>query len=140
MDVVAEARSWIGTPFLHQGRTKQGVDCAGHVAGVALALNAIDASWKTKLDATYAHVPKVMPEVLQALESCMTEIPKAQAEPGDVLVIGWKSQAPHIGFMGAAYGQPTLIHALFGEGGKGVVEHRISDRWNRRIVAAYRLN
>lgn len=37
--IVAEARSWIGTPFAHQGRKKgQGVDCLGLLIGVAAAL------------------------------------------------------------------------------------------------------
>ena len=35
-DVVKEARTWIGTPFVHQGRTKGlACDCLGLMIGVA---------------------------------------------------------------------------------------------------------
>ena len=138
-DVVAEARSWIGTPFLHQGRVKgQGVDCKGHVAGVAVALGAVSESWCAKLDSRYPRVPKAVDSVLAILEGVMEYVD--YAEPGDVLVMSFRSEAAHMGFMGEAYGQPTLIHALMGEGGKGVVEHRITERWKKRIVAAYRMH
>jgi hypothetical protein len=30
-DVIAEARKWIGTRWVHQGRSQMGVDCAGLV-------------------------------------------------------------------------------------------------------------
>ncbi len=37
--IVSEARSWLGTPFKHQGRVKGvGCDCIGLIAGVARAL------------------------------------------------------------------------------------------------------
>jgi cell wall-associated NlpC family hydrolase len=29
--IVSAARSWLGVPWRHQGRTRQGVDCAGLV-------------------------------------------------------------------------------------------------------------
>ncbi len=35
-DVVRTARTWLGTPYHHQGRLKGvGVDCAGLLIGVA---------------------------------------------------------------------------------------------------------
>ena len=29
--IIAAARAWLGVPWRHQGRTRQGVDCAGLV-------------------------------------------------------------------------------------------------------------
>ena len=38
-DVVREAKTWLGTPFHHQGRLKGvGVDCAGVIVCVAKEL------------------------------------------------------------------------------------------------------
>jgi len=34
-DIVAYARTWIGTRWVHQGRTPQGIDCAGLLIKVA---------------------------------------------------------------------------------------------------------
>jgi cell wall-associated NlpC family hydrolase len=39
-DVIAEARKWIGTRWVHQGRTEMGVDCAGLVLKVGEAVGA----------------------------------------------------------------------------------------------------
>lgn len=39
--IVEEARSYLGTKWLHQGRTRDGVDCAGLVACVGNALGLI---------------------------------------------------------------------------------------------------
>ena len=39
LEVVCEARTWLGTPFHHQARAKgEACDCAGLVIGVARAL------------------------------------------------------------------------------------------------------
>ena len=40
--VVAQARTWLGTPWRHQGRSPRGVDCAGLVVLVARALGLAD--------------------------------------------------------------------------------------------------
>ena len=36
--IVAAARTWLGVPWRHQGRTRQGVDCAGLVVLVGRGL------------------------------------------------------------------------------------------------------
>ena len=40
--IVAEARTWLGVPWRHQGRSRAGVDCAGLVVLVARALELAD--------------------------------------------------------------------------------------------------
>ena len=37
--IIEEARSWIGVPFHHQGRTKSGCDCIGIVLACARRLD-----------------------------------------------------------------------------------------------------
>jgi cell wall-associated NlpC family hydrolase len=38
-DVIDEARSWIGTRWVHQGRARTGIDCAGLLIMVGTALD-----------------------------------------------------------------------------------------------------
>lgn len=37
--IVKEARTWLGTPWRHQGRNKYGIDCAGLIIKVAHSLD-----------------------------------------------------------------------------------------------------
>ena len=41
-DIVDQARGYLGTPFLHQGRTRHGLDCVGLVIRVAHDLGLSD--------------------------------------------------------------------------------------------------
>ena len=49
-EIVAEARTWVGTPYHHQGRLRGSrVDCVGLILGVGRALSILDISpedWK----------------------------------------------------------------------------------------------
>jgi cell wall-associated NlpC family hydrolase len=36
--VIAQAREWVGVPFLHQGRTRIGADCLGFIAAMLAEL------------------------------------------------------------------------------------------------------
>ena len=46
LEVAAEARRWLATPFAHQGRTRGlGCDCGGLVGGVAVALGIVPPTW-----------------------------------------------------------------------------------------------
>ena len=40
--IIAAARSWLGVPWRHQGRTRQGVHCAGLVVLVGRELGLAD--------------------------------------------------------------------------------------------------
>lgn len=124
--VLAEARSWLGTPFHHQGRLKGvGVDCIGLVVGVARALG---------MAATdrpgYARTPDGE-TLTAALDAQMRRIKAADA--GDVLLLRIRRLPQHVGFLGEG---GTLIHAH--SGADKVVETPMTDRWWERVVAAYR--
>lgn len=75
--IIAEARSWIGTPFRHQGRRKgQGVDCLGLLAGVAaaLALKGRDGRPLASRDSlAYGHYPDET-VLRQGLERCLIAV------------------------------------------------------------------
>lgn len=85
--IVAEARSWIGTRVRHQG-TRRGVstDCKGIAVGVPKALGMPEAQSVAALVAGYStgfHGK----DLLDGLKNTLIRV--AEAEPGDLLAILW---------------------------------------------------
>lgn len=125
MDVVIEARSWLGTPFRHQGRIKGvGVDCAGLVVGVAQALG-IEISDLSG----YARTPSA-DGLRRHVEAQSVRV--AEAQPGDVYLMRFEREPQHLGIASDI----GIIHA-FSAPGK-CVEHGIDALWKSRIVGIYR--
>lgn len=138
-DIVAEARRWLGTPFLHQGRTRGvGVDCVGLLIGVARALGLV----APELDVT--GYPRT-PQGNTIVDRCGEHLPRlelAEAQPGDVLVVRIDVLPQHAGILADyRYGGLSIIHALDQRGRHrgSVVEHRLDPGLAARAVAAYRL-
>lgn len=125
-ELIALARTWIGVPFLHQGRTRLGVDCGGLLlavgeeAGLALAPPEV-----------YSLSPA--PSVIEAaLAANCQKIPFTQVQPGDVLWLSFAGEPRHVGFATDI----GLLHAWAKPG--RVVEHRLDAAWRRRIRSAWR--
>lgn len=131
-DIIAEARTWIGTPFLHQGRIKgQGVDCVGLIMGVAKAvgLPGVD----QVLQDPRSHVYKERPaagQLLKRLHSLLRQIPRDGARPGDMLCLWVADNPQHVLLL--SY-QRHVIHATSEK--ERVVEHLIPHHWWRRSAA-----
>src|SRR5687767_14104668 len=83
--IVAAARSWIGTPFAHQGRTRGpngGVDCVGVVIKVAQELGLSEFDTRG-----YTAAPDAV-EMQRLLEAHLDYVPapaRLNVRPGDVL-------------------------------------------------------
>ena len=137
---VSEARKWLNTPFMHQGRRRGlGVDCVGLVLCVMrdLGLN----SWvELEEYRTYAAQP-VGNAVLEACKSRLVEKPLAARQPGDLLVFRVPIAATHIGIVS----EHGIIHALnSGRRFRGlatlvgrVVEHSLDSRWLARVAGCF---
>ncbi|MEM6307065.1 MAG: NlpC/P60 family protein [Pseudomonadota bacterium] len=134
--IVAEARSWIGTPYLHQACiTGVGTDCLGLLRGVWQAVigaepetpPAYTMDWGDSADA---------PVLLQAARRYLVAKPRRAAAPGDVVLFTMRDgYAPkHVGLQGAVGDAPTIIHAYSGH---AVVESPLSLPWARRIAARF---
>jgi cell wall-associated NlpC family hydrolase len=125
--IVAEARTWTNTPFVHQGRVRGvAVDCLGVIAMVGRALGLTD------YDRTdYGRIPN--PRRMRAeLKAHLDEIAIAEARPGDILHMAWGREAMHLGIVT----ELGILHAYSAI--PAVVEHPLDDEWRGRIRFAYR--
>jgi len=123
-DFVAAARSYVGVPFRHQGRTRHGVDCIGLVVCAARDIGL------TLADRTdYPRDPNGLLPLEMARQFAPVESPQA----GDILLMRFRGEPQHVAILAGA----ALIHGYASIG--RVVEHGMDAKWRRRIVAAYRL-
>lgn len=134
--IVAEARTWRNVPFLHQGRTKLGVDCAGFVALVAqnagLTYVQIPSDYKPQEDGTV---------MMRLMSQYLDFVPTEEIRPGDILALCDEAlrnpEIPrHLAFVTEVTEKTTfIVHASQ----HGVREHRMNSAWNRRINSAWRI-
>lgn len=137
--IVACARSWRGTRFVHQGRGRGGVDCLGLLAGVAheLGLRARDGSLLIAHDAlSYSKQPDGA--LLRArLDELLWPVDAFVWQPGDVALFALDGQPQHLAILSDyGAGEPGMIHAY--APARKVVEHRLDAMWRKRLVCLYR--
>lgn len=141
--VVAEARSWVGTPYLHQAHIKgEGCDCGGLIGGVAMALGlARNDFWSGAFApfSGYGREP-AHGSLLRVLDTFMTAVDPMQVGSGDVVVMRFRREPQHLGIVVPyTLGGHAIVHALNGISVHEVVEHRLDGVWQRRVTHAYRL-
>lgn len=129
-DIVAEARTWLCTPFHHQGRVKgAGVDCVGLPAMVAQACGC-----QVRDRTGYARLPDGI-SLEAELAAQMLEVQDRQ--PGDVLMFRMPRLPRHVGiYAGIVGGEHRFIHAT-SDAGK-VVEVNLDAYWLRALRKVYR--
>lgn len=129
--IVEEARSWLGVPFVHQGRSRRGVDCAGLVIVVGRAVGGFPPDWDFRNYQRQEH-PRQMIRLMDEHLSRRTD-----GEPervGDIVVIHPKgSTSWHMGIVVGS----TVINAWSRAG--EVVESPLTAEWvyRRRAVYSY---
>lgn len=138
--IADQARTWIGTPFQHQGHLKKlGVDCIGLIRGVMVETGKLPPDWRQKMGhirgmVAYGRTPDG--RLIELLREHMREIPVSEAQVADVVLVKFPGveHAQHVGFLvDRKDGGIGILHAY----NQGVVEHRLDDRWRRRVVAAF---
>jgi hypothetical protein len=139
---IMEARKLVAArvPFLHQGRTADGLDCAG-------AIDLVGARTGVQFDGISAYEAEPSNDQLRTiLRKNLGEprLDKRLMQIGDVAVIRWVREAHHVALIGDyVHGGFSLIHCYAGSpraGSRGsghVVEHRIDDKWLSRIMEVY---
>lgn len=134
--IVAEARAWIGTPYVHQASARgAGTDCLGLIRGI----------WRRIYGCEPEVVPAYTPDwsepaghelLWQRAQAHLSQKPLGRAAPGDMLLFRMRegAVAKHLGVQGRAGDAPSFIHAYSGH---AVVESALSRPWARRIVARF---
>lgn len=136
MAAVAEARRWIGTPYVHQAAVRgAGTDCLGLLRGVWGALYGAEPETVPAYTQDWAE-PGNNEELWQAARRWLVEVPGRELMPGDVLLFRMRagSIAKHLGIVSAAGQEARFIHAYTGH---GVIESPLSAPWLRKVAARF---
>lgn len=137
-DIVAAARSWIGTPYVHQASCKgAGCDCLGLLRGV----------WRDLFDNEPEQPPPYSPDwaerqraetLRDAAARHLVRIAIPDAQAGDVLLFAFKPGLPakHCALLTTSIDDPAakIIHA---HENLPVAEVALFEGWRRRIRFAF---
>mgnify|MGYP001157941302 CR=1 FL=1 len=131
--VVAAARGWLGTPYLHQASLRgAGCDCLGLLRGVWREVMGVEPERPGPYSPDWAEAG-AGDDLVAAARRHLVEIELADAGPGDVLLFRWRAGLPvkHVAILSAP---GIIIHA---HDGIAVTEVPLG-LWRRRIAAAFR--
>ncbi len=131
--ILAEARTWHGTPYQHQASVKgAGCDCLGFVRGVWRAIygSEPEAAPPYTPDWAEAHGAETL---YAAARRSLREIALEAMRPGDVLLFRMRGDAPmkHAAILDE---EDRILHAYWG---RAVVHSRLHPYWRARIAAAF---
>jgi NlpC/P60 family putative phage cell wall peptidase len=148
--VIAIARSWLGTPYIHQASVKgAGCDCLGLLRGVWRELHGgIEPEAPPAYSPDWAEATG-RETLYSALARHLTQIAPREICPGDVALFRMAPRGPakHCGIIalkqrsGSALKNPdvpefTLIHA---RQNRRVAEELFSPLWRTKLAYAFRL-
>ncbi len=134
-EVVAEARTWLRTPYHHMARVKgAGVDCVQIIIAVYAQCGLIE-DFQPEFYPPDWHLHRSDEKYLQGVTKYATRIPVEEVLPGDLLLFRFARCASH----GAIVTEwPRVVHALMGI---GVIESSVHEaELTGRIDSAWRLN
>lgn len=135
--LIATARGWIGTPYVHQASVKgAGCDCIGLLRGVWREIHGCDDP---------EILPPYAPDWAEAtgeetlylgLKHYLPEISLADIAVGSVVLFRMIPHGPakHCALVAALSGVPSLIHTRMN---KQVSEEPFSAYWRRRLAYAF---
>ena len=138
--VIALARGWIGTPYLHQASTRgAGADCLGLARGI----------WRELQGSEPFSVPAYTRDwgevggrevLLEAARRFLIEVPVDQARPGALLLFRMAPSVPakHCGLLAADLGGgPDALSLIHAYDRTAVIEEPFTRLWQRRAAFAF---
>ncbi len=131
--ILAEARSWVGTPYRHRASLKgHGADCLGLVRGVWRALIGPEPEPLAPYAPDWAEAGRCE-TLAQTAGRHLQAVPLVDAQPGDVLLFRFRAHLPakHIAILAE---DGRIIHAY---DGVNVCEGALTPWWCRRTAFAF---
>lgn len=134
MNHVEIARTYLGTKWVHQGRSRKGLDCVGLIRVAFPELNWLE--WND-----YGRDPVAGLLEQRARQLLGPPIPIDEMRPGDAVLMAFPRAIRHCGIVGDHPHGLSLIHTYQGVGrfGGRVVEHVLDRRWRDRIRFVHRM-
>lgn len=130
-ELVNQARTYLGVPFRHRGRSRRAVDCAGLIVCCFKDLGRPVVDLKV-----YGREPH-RDGLRRVVQSNDLELVSGPWLPGDIALMKFVSEPHHLAIFGDYFlGGLSLIHS-YGEVGR-VVEHRLDEVWASRVIEVYR--
>lgn len=130
--IAEHARTLVGVPFAHCGRTQTGLDCVGVVlascraAGVDLGDYRGYSRQQTMNDAT---------AMLSPILTHFDCVPRSSISPGDLLLFSVRGVLTHVGVF---VGENQFVHAYEGSLQKVILD-RLTHQWRKRLKGVFRL-
>jgi NlpC/P60 family putative phage cell wall peptidase len=135
-DIIRAARSWIGTPYVHQASVKgAGCDCLGLLRGVWRALHGDEPEAAPPYSPDWSEATGAE-TLYTALSRHLREIDTRDIAPGDIALFRMAPSGPakHCGILASNPHGLTLIHA---RQNKRVSEEGFSRWWQQRLAYAF---
>lgn len=136
--IIAAARAWIGTPYLHQASCRgAGTDCLGLVRGVWRDLYGREPEAPPPYTPDWAEAPGedgLRETMAEGARRHLAEIAPDEAGAGDVVLFRMRPRGPakHAAILS---GEARMIHAY---SGRAVVETALTAWWRTKLAYAFR--
>jgi hypothetical protein len=135
-EIINEAMEWLGTPFVHQDRTKgQGVDCVNFIAALAIATGAVP---DVEFERDY-RMHENGETMVRLFRSYLNPIDWRDALPADVFVVRYNADHWHCMLVKEREEGLETNYTVIEAGRECVCMHRIDLAIKRRIHSCYRL-
>jgi NlpC/P60 family putative phage cell wall peptidase len=134
--IIAEARSWIGTPYRHQASCQgAGADCLGLVRGVWRAVIGAEPEPLPPYTADWSEAGG-REDLLLGAGRWLVAKPLGDRAGGDVILFRMRNGAvaKHLGILVQSQPHPRFVHAYCGH---GVVESALTPPWSCRLAACF---
>lgn len=133
-EIVAEALSWVGTPYRHQASSKGvGCDCLGLIRGVWRSLYGRNLDVPTDYAPDWAEAGGQERLLVGAQRNF--EVREAGAlAAGNLLIFRWRPHLP-AKHAGIAVGQDHFVHAYQSAG--SVVKSALVPQWRKRLAGVF---